>query len=99
MTSTPRSDADNKRKLDQLVPVYDGLRSQQIRAEADKERADQDVNASRDEAKQFFGTDDPASIDKYIADERAGNTADIDEFEARLSDIRERLAAVEGPAR
>ena len=97
--NAPRSDAENKRKLDQLMPVYDDLRSLKIRAEADQERADSDVETTREEAKQFFGTDDPASIDKMIADQRAGNTTDIDDFETRLNDIRQKLAEIEEPAR
>ena len=98
-TTQARSDADNKRKLDQLVPIYEEFRSRKIRADADKERADKDVETAKAEAVEFFGTSDLKEIDAIIEDNRAANTESIDAFAQCLKLIRDELAQIEEAAR
>jgi hypothetical protein len=90
---TARSEGDLKR-LDELRPAFDRLRTERIRAEGEIERLSRELEAAKAEARAAFGTDDEAEIRRLVEAARAENAALIDDFAERLRAIGARLAAL-----
>ena len=90
---TARSEGDLKR-LDELRPAFDRLRTERIRAEGEIERLSRELEAAKAEARAEFGTDDEAEIRRLVEAARAENAALIDDFAERLRAIGARLAAL-----
>jgi hypothetical protein len=90
--------ADPLKRLDELRPAFERLRTERIRAEGEIERLTRELEAARAEALVAFGTDDEAEIRRVIEAERADNAALVDEFAERLRAIGARLAALGRPA-
>ena len=90
--------ADPLKRLDELRPAFERLRTERIRAEGEIERLTRELEAARAEARAAFGTDDEAEIHRVIEAERAENAALVDEFAERLRAIGARLAALGRPA-
>ena len=90
---TARSEGDLKR-LDELRPAFDRLRTERIRAEGEIERLSRELEAAEAEARAAFGTDDEAEIRRLVEAARAENAALVDDFAERLRAIGARLAAL-----
>jgi hypothetical protein len=90
---TARSEGDLKR-LDELRPAFDRLRTERIRAEGEIERLSRELEAAKAEARAAFGTDDEAEIRRLVEAARAENAALVDDFAERLRAIGARLAAL-----
>jgi hypothetical protein len=90
---TARSEGDLKR-LDELRPAFDRLRTERIRAEGEIERLSRELEAAKAEARAAFGADDEAEIRRLVEAARAENAALIDDFAERLRAIGARLAAL-----
>jgi hypothetical protein len=90
---TARSEGDLKR-LDELRPAFDRLRTERIRAEGEIERLSRELEAAKAEARAAFGTDHEAEIRRLVEAARAENAALVDDFAERLRAIGARLAAL-----
>jgi len=93
---TARSDADNLKRLEELRPAYERLRTEAIRAEGDIERLTAELEAARRLAREELGTDDEAAIAALIAQARTENTARVEAFADLVRGLEDRLAKLEG---
>jgi hypothetical protein len=92
--STALPDGDHLKRLDELRPAFERLRTERIRAEGEIERLSRELEAARAEALAAFGTDDETEIRRIIATARAENAALVEQFAERLRAIGARLAAL-----
>jgi hypothetical protein len=90
-----RSDADNLKRLEELRPAYERLRTEAIRAEGDIERLTAELDAARKLARDELGTDDEAAIAGLIAEAHAENTARLEAFGTLVRRLEERLTKLE----
>lgn len=98
LTAT-RSDSDNLKRLEELRPAYERLRTEAIRAQSDIERLTAELEAARKLAREELGTDDEEAIARLVTDARAENTARVQAFGDLVRDLEARLAKLEGEGR
>ena len=92
---TGRSDADNLKRLEELRPAYERLRTEAIRAESDIERLTAELEAARRLAREELGTDDEAALARLIEEARLENTARVEAFGDLVRGLEARLAKLE----
>lgn len=90
----PRTEAQNRQRLDQLKPRYERLNSDRIRNEAEIERLEVELAAAEKEATEVFGTTDGDAIRAAIQDSRIKATEAVDAFENAIAEIETGLAAI-----
>ena len=61
-SKSTRSGSEAVRRLEELRTAYDRLRTEQIRAEGEAERLEQELAVAKAEARAEFGTDDEAAL-------------------------------------
>ena len=88
------SGSEATRRLEELRAAYDRLRTEQIRAEGEAERLEQELEIVRAEARAEFGTDDAQALAGLVAEAEARNAARVQEFEAVIAGIEAELAAI-----
>jgi hypothetical protein len=93
-THGPRPDAENLKRLEELRPAYERLRTERIRAEGEIERLARELEAARAEAQEVLGTQDEEEIRRLIEEARADNARRLDAFAAELAAIEARLDLV-----
>ncbi len=89
-----RSDADNIRKLEQLRPRHEHLKTMRIKLAAESERQEADIKAAEVEAIELVGTSNEDEIRDIMQQSWAANTEAVDSFEAILVDIETALKAL-----
>lgn len=89
-----RSDADNIRKLEQLRPRHEHLKTLKIRLATESERREADVAAAEAEANELVGTSNEDEIRQLVIANGKANTEAVDAFEAILVSIEEDLKAL-----
>jgi hypothetical protein len=89
-----RSGSEATQRLEELRAAYDRLRTEQIRAEGEAERLEQELEIARAEARAEFGTDDENALAGMIAEAEARNAARVQEFEAVIASIEAELASL-----
>jgi hypothetical protein len=89
-----RSDADNIRKLEQLRPRHEQLKSLKIKLAVESERQEADIAAAEAEAMELVGTSNEDEIRAIMTENWAANTEAVDSFEAILVDIEGALKAL-----
>lgn len=95
MTQTAiHSNGDNKRRLDAVLPLYERLRTEQIRAQGDLERCQTEVQAAEQEAITALGTADEAELEALLAKAEAQDSDLVGEFEATVRKVADDLAAL-----
>lgn len=95
MARKDRPEADTLRRLEELRPAYERLRTEAIRAEGDIERLTAELEAARGAAREALGTDDEAEIARLIAEARAENAARVAAFAGLVRGIEAELARLE----
>ena len=89
--SPVRSDAQNKGIVDNLLPTYERLKADRIRADHEVERLTAELAAAEADAQEVFGTTDEAEIAEKITSAQAENTAVVDEFSKLVKDAQTAL--------
>ncbi|WP_046864300.1 hypothetical protein [Microvirga massiliensis] len=93
-SKSTRSGSEAVRRLEELRAAYDRLRTEQIRAEGEAERLEQELAVAKAEARGEFGTDDEAALAGLVAEAEARNAARVQEFEAVIASIEAELASL-----
>lgn len=89
--TTARTDAENKRIVDSLLPGYERLKADRIRAEHEVERLTADLAQAEAEAMSVFETTDERQIAEKIAEAQAENSQVVDEFSRLVHDVQASL--------
>jgi hypothetical protein len=93
-SKSTRSGSEAVRRLEELRAAYDRLRTEQIRAEGEAERLEQELAVAKAEARAEFGTDDEAALAGLVAEAESRNAARVQEFEAAIASIEAELASL-----
>lgn len=89
-----RTEAQNRQRLDALMPRYQRLNAERIRVEGDIERLQGEVTEAEKDAMEAFKTTDAAQIAKILEDARGESTAAVDAFGSTIEEIEKRLNAL-----
>jgi hypothetical protein len=89
-----RSDADNIRKLEQLRPRHEQLKTMKIKLASESERREAEIAAAEAEAMELVGTSNEDEIRQIMTENWAANTDAVDGFEAILVEIENELKAL-----
>jgi chromosome segregation ATPase len=87
--------SDETASIEQLTERYQSLQQKKIRAEANKENAQERLAELKAEAKELYGTDDVAELEKMLARMEKENTERRAAYQKELDAIERDLAAVE----
>ncbi|MBZ6078586.1 hypothetical protein [Microvirga puerhi] len=96
MTSLKRPENDSLRRLEELRTMFEKLRAERIRAEGEVERLTGELEQARAQAREEFGTDDEAELQRQIEAAQEENTRRVADFEAVLRDVEDRLRQLGG---
>lgn len=88
---TVRSDAENKRIVDNLLPSYEQLKAERIRADHEVERLTAELVQAEEAAMATFETVDEEQIARKITEAQAENTQVVDEFSRIITDAQSSL--------
>jgi hypothetical protein len=81
MQSQPaRTDAENRRLLEQVIPTYERLKTERIRNEGEVERCEKALADALEAARQELGTDDAAELQKMVEEAQAQSSTATDLF-------------------
>jgi chromosome segregation ATPase len=81
--------------IEELTERYQALQQKKIRAEANKENAQERLTELKTEAQELYGTDDVAELEKMLARMEKENTERRAAYQEELDAIERDLAAVE----
>ncbi len=91
--------ADAQSQMDALKREYERLRQQQIRAEADRENAEQRLAELEQDAKESYGTADPDELQSMLETIEAENERLTAEYRKHLQSVETAVQAVESRVR
>ncbi|QFU15533.1 hypothetical protein [Microvirga thermotolerans] len=92
MTTSPkRPGGDSLGRLEEMRAAYERLRAERIRAEGEVERLGRELDQARARAREAFGTDDEAELQRLIEAAMSENAKRVEDFEAILGEVETRL--------
>lgn len=91
-TGQVRTDAENRRLLDSLLPAYEKLKTDRIRTGADVERLEIELAAAEKAAIATFGTADTTELEAMLHEAREKNSQTVDQFAEIVRGAQERIA-------
>jgi predicted nucleic acid-binding Zn-ribbon protein len=104
MASSPAPVNGSQQSIDVLQKRYTALNTRKIQAETEHNGAEKRLKQLQDEARQKYGTDDVAELQKKLEqmqadneDKRAKYQADLDRIEGELAAVEQKFAAAQNP--
>lgn len=104
MASSPAPVNGSQQSIDVLQKRYTALNTRKIQAETELNGAEKRLKQLQDEARQKYGTDDVAELQKKLEqmqadneDKRAKYQADLDRIEGELAAVEQKFAAAQHP--
>ena len=101
--NNPGASNDARQSIEQLQERYRNLDKKKTRAEADLDNAQKQLQALQTEAREKYGSDDVAALQKKLADMKTENEnkrrqyqADLDQIESELQAVDAKFATADG---
>ncbi|MCB8822724.1 hypothetical protein [Microvirga rosea] len=91
MTTLKTPGNDSLKRLEDLRTTFERLRAERIRTEGEVERLVRELDQARTQARDEFGTDDEAELQRLIEAAARENTKRVADFDAILRDVENRL--------
>ena len=85
----------DQQSIEQLQKRYESLNTRKIQAETHRDNAKKRLEELRSEARDKYGTDDVAELEKKLAEMKADNERKRSEYQQSLDKIEGELAEVE----
>lgn len=85
----------NALSIDELRERYQALHQQKIRAEANRETAEQRLSELKLEARETYGTDDVEELKRKLEELKAENERKRADYQAHIEQVESDLAKVE----
>lgn len=86
---------DGQEEIETLKKRYEALNEKKIKAKANQEAAEKQLNALKEQARHDYGTDNLDELRQKLAELKAENERKRAEYQAHLEDIETKLSAVE----
>lgn len=96
MTNPKRPENDSLRRLEAMRTTFERLRAERIRAEGEVDRLMRELEQARAKARDEFGTDDEAELQRLIEAALTENAKRVDDFNTVLRDVESRLRQLGG---
>lgn len=88
-------DAALERELSQLKQSYERLKEEKVRTEQNLANLEQQLRELEAEAVSAYGTSDPVSLDRLLAEKRAENEQLVTSYREHIQSVQSGLDAVE----
>lgn len=88
-------DAALERELGQLKQQYELLREAKVRAEQNLTNLGQQLAQLESQAREEYGADDPAELERLLAEKRAENERLVNEYREHIQSVQSGLQSVE----
>jgi chromosome segregation ATPase len=89
------ADNEDTQTIEELQQRFQNLHQQKIRAEANRDNAEKQLDELKREARETYGTDDIEELKQKLAEMKAENEKRRADYQAQLDRIESELAEVE----
>ena len=93
-TNDPRGDEAVERELRELKQRHDKMREARVRAEQDLENISRQLDELQAQAREQYGTDDPAELERLLDEKRRENQQAVADYRKHLDEVAQGLNAV-----
>lgn len=84
-----------KQTIEQLQQRYDDFKSQKVKFETQRDAALEELENLKQQAREIYGSDDVAQLEKMLEQMKAENEAKRSEYQQLLDGIDAKLAEVQ----